>query len=59
MKNVLLPIQDGSLLHTLLPSQIIVPLTADAEYPVLQLSVKGSPVCPPDVGLTEVESMIE
>ena len=58
MKNVFLPLQDGSLLHTLLPSQIIVPLAADAVYPVLQLSVKPSPVCPPDVGLTEVESVI-
>ena len=52
-----LALHEGLLAQTLLISHSIVPLAADAVYPVLQLSVKASPVCPADVGLTDVESV--
>ena len=51
-------LHEGLLAQTLLISHSIVPLAADSVCPVLQLSVKESPVWPPEVGLTEVEPVI-
>ena len=45
----------GLLDQALLPSHSMLPLAAEGEYPVVQLSVKASPVCPAEVGVAEAE----